>query len=588
MKVHARKRGKPQQKASTLTDRLTRRTIGKRILPAAPRSDADARDAKPGPPASTLFGHDLSLIPAHSKTSHRLQTKLTVNAPGDVFEREADRVSERVTSMPEPRPHLAREWGAGGRVWQGERATATPLQVRRVEADDAGRTVAAPVVDEVLRSAGRPLDSATRNFMETRFGHDFSAVRVHTDARAAYAASAVAARAFTSGRDIVFGAGEYAPQTVRGRRILSHELTHVMQQAGGRVTAGAAQPTHGMSGTLQRQDDPSKGTQPVKSRGLDTNPARGATDRMEMLAKQFTGVKKPRTAKERLLALRQQLEEYAKYYEYSNRVEKYILGLLASADKSVTGDEPQSWGAFLFGQNTSSEGSTAAKPSKDVKYFNSSGGDLSEILEMGELLIIGVSKPHEFFTTPEDLWEKPGEVAMDLKGKIEEINKALEEEEKKEENKKKLKESQSKKIELLKKARALKNEVKAEADKLQSEVREIQTPDHSAAGAKSHTTAQTGQSVKTTNADSKQTKAAGTKSSSTSKPSWYNSNPMGYWSFPPLFAEYKWVSGDPAVPPGAIAIVTDKNGTKRKFRYWVGKDGYDRSELLETIGPTAP
>jgi len=88
------------------------------------------------------------------------------------------------------------------------------------------------VVHEALRSNGRPLDGATRSFMESRFGHDFSGVRVHTDALAQESARSVNALAYTVGSDIVLGAGQYAPQTGAGRRLLAHELTHVVQQQG--------------------------------------------------------------------------------------------------------------------------------------------------------------------------------------------------------------------------------------------------------------------------------------------------------------------------------------------------------------------
>jgi Domain of unknown function (DUF4157) len=86
------------------------------------------------------------------------------------------------------------------------------------------------VVNDVLRSSGQMLDAPTRSFMESRFGHDFSQVRVHTDAKAAESAQAVNALAYTVGSDIVLGAGQYAPGTSAGRRLLAHELTHVVQQ----------------------------------------------------------------------------------------------------------------------------------------------------------------------------------------------------------------------------------------------------------------------------------------------------------------------------------------------------------------------
>src|SRR5437868_3213011 len=89
-----------------------------------------------------------------------------------------------------------------------------------------------PVVHNVLSSSGRPLDTDTRSFMENRFGHDFSAVRIHNDAQAAESARALNAHAYTVGQDVVFGAGQYAPDSSRGRHLLAHELAHTVQQRG--------------------------------------------------------------------------------------------------------------------------------------------------------------------------------------------------------------------------------------------------------------------------------------------------------------------------------------------------------------------
>ena len=89
---------------------------------------------------------------------------------------------------------------------------------------------APPIVDTVLGSPGHPLDAATRGIMEPRFGRDFSGIRVHTDARAADSARAVAARAYTVGRDIVFASGQFSPGSDAGLRLLAHELTHTVQQ----------------------------------------------------------------------------------------------------------------------------------------------------------------------------------------------------------------------------------------------------------------------------------------------------------------------------------------------------------------------
>lgn len=106
------------------------------------------------------------------------------------------------------------------------------LGLQREVIDQTALDVAPPIVHEVLASPGQPLDPQTRAFMEPRFGHDFSGVRVHTDGKAAKSARAVNALAYTIGRDMVFGAGQYAPQTSKGRRLMTHELTHVVQQQG--------------------------------------------------------------------------------------------------------------------------------------------------------------------------------------------------------------------------------------------------------------------------------------------------------------------------------------------------------------------
>ena len=110
----------------------------------------------------------------------------------------------------------------------------------------------ARAVDAGLRSPGLPLEEGLRSFMESRFGHDFSGVRVHADAQAAASARAVNALAYTVGPDLVFGAGRYAPSSADGRRLLAHELTHVVQQTGGGARAAAPA---GSAWTIGAPDD---------------------------------------------------------------------------------------------------------------------------------------------------------------------------------------------------------------------------------------------------------------------------------------------------------------------------------------------
>ncbi|MBA3946493.1 MAG: DUF4157 domain-containing protein, partial [Herpetosiphonaceae bacterium] len=106
------------------------------------------------------------------------------------------------------------------------------LGLQRQATDHTNAAAIPSSVHDVLRSSGRPLDTATRALMEPRFGHDFSHVRVHTDAQATESARAVSALAYTVGQNVVFGAGQYEPGTIVGKRLMAHELTHVVQQAG--------------------------------------------------------------------------------------------------------------------------------------------------------------------------------------------------------------------------------------------------------------------------------------------------------------------------------------------------------------------
>ena len=92
-----------------------------------------------------------------------------------------------------------------------------------------------------LPGKGRPLPESTRAFFEPRFGHDFSQVRVHTDTQAAHSAQAIHAKAYTIGRNIVFNTGHYQPHTTGGQHLLAHELTHVVQQTGGKANVSSPQ-----------------------------------------------------------------------------------------------------------------------------------------------------------------------------------------------------------------------------------------------------------------------------------------------------------------------------------------------------------
>jgi hypothetical protein len=105
-----------------------------------------------------------------------------------------------------------------------------PIQTKQVSTRALAVTPNLASRIQSLKGGGQPLPKSVRTFFEPRFGYDFSHVRVHTDGRAAQLARSVNARAFTMGRDVVFGTGQYAPGMPVGRRLLAHELTHVVQQ----------------------------------------------------------------------------------------------------------------------------------------------------------------------------------------------------------------------------------------------------------------------------------------------------------------------------------------------------------------------
>src|SRR5215470_1929037 len=104
------------------------------------------------------------------------------------------------------------------------------VRSKQTQVDRSKESVEPPVVYGALSSPGQPLGSDTQSFFERRFGHDFSQVRAHTDASAIESARAVNAQAYTVGSHVVFGDGQYAPNTLNGRRLLAHEMAHVVQQ----------------------------------------------------------------------------------------------------------------------------------------------------------------------------------------------------------------------------------------------------------------------------------------------------------------------------------------------------------------------
>jgi hypothetical protein len=175
---------------------------------------------------------------------------LRIGEANDAYEREANRVAKEVLSAE-----------VGKRPWSISRISmAAPVQrkcscgasasasgeceeckqkkeeeqtVQRKATDAAPAAAAPPIVHDVLNSPGQPLDKSTRDFFEPRFGYDFSHVRLHADEHAAESARAVRAQAYTVGSDVVFGSSHYSTHSDGTRKLLAHELAHVVQQSGG-------------------------------------------------------------------------------------------------------------------------------------------------------------------------------------------------------------------------------------------------------------------------------------------------------------------------------------------------------------------
>jgi hypothetical protein len=183
-----------------------------------------------------IFGPDrvtrppASFLPAVSHLPRIIQPKLVVGEVNDPLEREANRVADQVMRMSAPM-----QTEAGGTLQRKcaaceEAEPSETLQAKWHDFREFSNTDAPPIVGEVLRSAGEPLDALARAFFEPRFGRDFSQVRVHADDRAARSAQTIEALAYTVGPHIAFAAGRYAPGSDPGKHLLAHELVHTVQQ----------------------------------------------------------------------------------------------------------------------------------------------------------------------------------------------------------------------------------------------------------------------------------------------------------------------------------------------------------------------
>lgn len=242
--------------------------VAEPIAPPVPHQHWQSRDSHDAAPRGELArtGRAFAEVGIHQSSPARVQAKLTVSHPGDSAEKEADRVADAVMQMPASQPAINRHEDpavqrACNKCAEEEKKAAAPApevkeeekaqtsvsgKVLERKVDDEEETLQAksrsgqvprvtPELDAEIQSVhggGAPLASDARAFFEPRLGVDLGHVRVQTGSQAAGVARQLDARAFTVGNNITFGAGQYQPSSSEGRRLIAHELTHVIQQGG--------------------------------------------------------------------------------------------------------------------------------------------------------------------------------------------------------------------------------------------------------------------------------------------------------------------------------------------------------------------
>lgn len=218
-------------------------------------------EGKPGRDVSTLerkearqsnpIWQSLALRPAF------IHPKLNVSQANDPHELEADRVADKVMRMPQHQ--VQRKCDACETAGSSCPTCADDVLVQR-KAEGAEGPMTAPDSTAGQLGAGHPLEPGTRAFFEPRFGQDLSDVRIHTDGVAADAAMKLDAQAFAIGQHIAFAQGQYAPDSTHGRRLIAHELTHVLQSDAPMLHRSAA-PAN------QAEAPPKSGERPTANQG---------------------------------------------------------------------------------------------------------------------------------------------------------------------------------------------------------------------------------------------------------------------------------------------------------------------------------
>jgi hypothetical protein len=325
-------------------------------------------------------------------------------------------VASRILPSREPGPDLDHSAASAS-----SSKSEAQVRIQKKSANENESEIAVPpIVPEVLHSPGQPLDPALRGFMESRFGHDFSRVRIHSDTRAAESARVVNAIAYTGGYDVAFGQGRYEPASTEGRRLLAHELTHVVQQragaypkdgvgeagdayerhadkvagmvvegrsAGPLLNAYGSAPAGGRAtgSVVQRQADGHEFGDIYKMVPDATYVAGSSSRDIENRLKYGTGkgaaAKKP--SPEELPGL------FSKF-----------VGMLRALDKIVTGKATQSWGMVIYGEGDGRD-SPAAVASKGAKLWGSF--DYAEFMKLINLILVAIPENSDYRKTIEDM-----------------------------------------------------------------------------------------------------------------------------------------------------------------------------------------
>jgi hypothetical protein len=235
------------------------REVARPLKPVRP----DSNQSPPEGTADALFlqrtvGNAAAARLLESASGLPVQSDLVLGQRGDRYEREAERVADEVVrgdgtgsadTVRDDSTEAKTRADGEGTVWRNAGRPA------------GGGVPAPPSVERALDSPGSPLQDRPKAEMENRFGTSFSDVRVHVGPKAETATREIAANAFTVGRDIVFAPGLYSPSTNDGRRLLAHELTHVVQQTGSSATGAQRRPVQASPNIVQREgDEPAQGT----------------------------------------------------------------------------------------------------------------------------------------------------------------------------------------------------------------------------------------------------------------------------------------------------------------------------------------